>query len=111
MAYLREENEKLEVSYPLNQVWQAMPNAIEKLEWKIEESNQETHYLKVKTKGAFLSYPSTFKIELTALSDKTTKMSISAQTPTTTITSMADIGRTRERIDQFIVALAKLMGG
>lgn len=109
MAYLREENEKLEVSYPINKVWQAIPSTIDKLGWKISESNEEKHYLKIKTKGSFLSYPSYLKIELFVINDKTTRMSISAETPVTTITSMADVGRTRERLDEFIATLAKLM--
>lgn len=110
MAYLREEDEKLEVSYPLDQVWNTIPKAIDQLEWKIEEKNEQTHQLKIKTKGAFLSYSSTLKIQLTTINDKTTKMTILAETPVTTITSMTDIGRTRDRINQLIVTLAKLMG-
>jgi hypothetical protein len=109
MAYVREEKEDLEVSYPLDQLWIAIPKVIEKLEWKLQEKNEETHYFKVKTKGAFLSYASMLNIGLSVVNEKTTRMTIAAETPVTTITSMADMGRTRERINQLIVALAKLM--
>lgn len=109
MAYVREEKEELEVSYPLDQLWLAVPKIIEKLEWKFQEKNEATHYFKVKTKGAFLSYPSMLNINLSFVNEKTSRMTITAETPVTTITSMADTGRTRERINQFIVALAKLM--
>ena len=109
MAYLREEKENLEVSYPLNAVWEAIPKAIAKLEWKIQETNEDTHHLKVKTKGGFISYPSTLKIDLSAIDEKTTRMSIAVETPVTTITSVADYGRTRERTEQFVTTLAKLM--
>lgn len=109
MAYVREEKEKLEVSYPLNTIWETIPKAIAKLEWKIQETNEGTHHLKVKTKGAFMSYPSTLLIDLAAVDEKTTRMSIAAETPVTTITSVADFGRTRERIEQFVATLAKLM--
>ena len=51
MAYLREEKENLEVSYPLNAVWEAIPKAIAKIEWTIQETNEETHTVKIKTKG------------------------------------------------------------
>jgi hypothetical protein len=111
MAYSREEKENLEVSYPINAIWEAIPKAIAKLEWKIQETNEETHHLKVKTKGAFMSYPSTLKIDLAVVNEKTTRMIIAAETPVTTITSVADYGRTRERIDQFITTLAKLLSG
>jgi uncharacterized lipoprotein len=111
MAYSREEKENLEVSYPINAIWEAIPKAIAKLEWKIQETNEETHHLKVKTKGAFMSYPSTLKIDLAAVDEKTTRMSIVVETPVTTITSVADFGRTRERTEQFVTTLAKLMSG
>ncbi len=111
MAYSREEKENLEVSYPINAIWEAIPKAIAKLDWKIQETNEETHHLKVKTKGAFMSYPSTLKIDLAAVDEKTTRMSIVVETPVTTITSVADFGRTRERTEQFVTTLAKLMSG
>ena len=107
MAYLREQKEKIEVSYPLNVIWEAIPKVIEKLEWKIQETEEATHHLKVKTKGGFMAYASTMTIDLVAIDEKTTQMSLLAGTPVTTITSVVDYGRTRERIDQFITALAK----
>jgi hypothetical protein len=109
MAYLKEQEEKLEVSYPLNVLWKAIPKAIKKLDWKIEETDEIMHHLKIKTKGGFISYPSTIKIDLSIIDDKTTRMSVVAETPATTITSIADYGRTRERIDQLVTTLGKLM--
>lgn len=109
MAYLKEQKEKLEISYPLEAIWTAIPKAIEKLDWKIQETDETTHHLKVKTKGGFISYPSMLKIDLTSIDEKTTQMSLLAETPVTTITSVADYGRARERIEQFVTTLAKLM--
>ncbi len=109
MAYLREEKENLEVSYPLNVVWEAIPKAIAKIEWTIQETNEETHTLKIKTKGAFLSYPSKLTVNLSKVDEKTTRMSIAGETPVTTITSVADYGRTRERIEVLVATLSKLM--
>ena len=109
MAYTREDTENIEVSYSLSALWQAIPKAVAELEWTIEETDEIKHHFKVKTRGAFLSYGSTMQVDLTSITEKTTKMSISAETPVTTITSMADYGRTHERIDIFIATLAKLM--
>ncbi|HCW06837.1 MAG TPA: hypothetical protein DGG95_05675 [Cytophagales bacterium] len=109
MAYLREEKENLEVSYPIKILWDKIPKALEKLKWTTEEKEEAKFHLTVKTKGAFLSYSSTMMIDLIVVDKNTTKMSIAAETPVTTITSIADYGRTRERIDMFVTTLAKLM--
>jgi hypothetical protein len=109
MAYLKEQTENLEISYPLKAIWEAIPKVIEKLDWKIQEKDEATHRLIIKTKGGFISYPSTLKVELSVINEETTKMAVVAHTPVTTITSVADYGRSRERIDQFVVALGKLM--
>jgi hypothetical protein len=109
MAYSREETENIEVDHPLKQLWEAIPKAIEQLEWVIQESDQDKHHLTIKTKGAFMSYPSTMKVDLVTVDDETTRMLIAAETPVTTITSVADFGRTRERIERFVISLAKLM--
>jgi len=109
MAYLREENEVLEVSYPHEAVWEAIPKAVAKIEWTIQETNEETHTLTIKTKGAFLSYGSKLTVNLSKIDEKTTRMSVKGETPVTTITSVADYGRTRERIEVFVATLSKLM--
>jgi len=109
MAYAREESEKLEVSYPLAKLWEAIPKTIEILEWKILEKDELKHNLKIKTKGGFLSYASTMKVNLEVIDAENTKVTIAVETPVTTITSMADYGRSRERIDKFVVTLAKLL--
>jgi hypothetical protein len=111
MAYLKEQKEKVEVSYPLNAIWESIPKAVEKLDWKIQEIDEATHHLVVKTRGAFISYPSTLKIDLATIDEETTQMSVFAETPVTTITSIADYGRSSERIEKFVTTLAKLMSG
>jgi hypothetical protein len=109
MAYTREETENIEVDYAIEQIWENIPKAIAKLEWTIQESDKDAYPLTVKTKGAFMSYPSRMKIVLVSVDDKTTRMLIAGETPVTTITSVLDFGRTRERIERFVVALAQLM--
>ncbi len=56
-----------------------------------------------------MAYGSTLKIEVTSVDENTTRLSINAETPVTTITSIIDFGRTRDRIGQFIEILAKQM--
>jgi hypothetical protein len=109
MAYVREETEHVEVDYPIEQLWADIPKAITKLDWNIQESNKDNYYLTIKTKGAFMSYPSNMKIALNPINDKTTRMLIAGETPVTTITSVLDFGRTRQRIESFIITLAQLM--
>jgi carbon monoxide dehydrogenase subunit G len=109
MAYLRNENENLEVDSPLEKIWAVIPEVIKILEWQIEEKNDETHKAKVKTKGGFMAYSSTLDIEITSADENTTRLSINAETPVTTITSIIDFGRTRDRIGQFIEILSKQM--
>lgn len=109
MAYLRDENENLEVDYPLEKIWAAIPDVITILEWQIEEKDDTTHKAKVKTKGGFMAYSSILNIEVTSVDENTTRISIKAETPVTTITSIIDFGRTRDRIGQFIEILAKQM--
>ena len=109
MAYVREEKENLEVSYPLAQIWEAIPQAVAKLEWKIMETDEVAHRLKIKTKGGFISYGSILTVDLSVIDEKRTKMTLAAETPVTTITAIADYGRTRERTEQFVATLGKLM--
>ncbi len=111
MAYLRREKEIVEVDYPIRTVWESISKAISSLEWKTEEANTDTHKLVAKTKSGFMAYSSTFTIEATAVSEKTTRVTISAETPVTTITGIVDFGKTRERIDNFLLALTRQVKG
>ncbi len=107
MAYLRKEDENVEIDYSLDKVWAAVPKALASLEWAIEESDDTKHHIKAKTKGGFVSYPSVLIIDAVAVNKKTARCKVTAETPVTTITAIADFGRTRDRIDLFFEALAK----
>jgi len=107
MAYLRDEKEKLEIDYPIDKIWAAILNVVKTLEWAIQEQNDEAHRMKLKTKAGFLSYQTILLVEAVSVNEKTTQMAITAETPVTTITSMADFGRTRDRVEQFVRLLAK----
>jgi hypothetical protein len=107
MAYLRKESETVEIDYSLVKVWAAVPKALASLEWTVEETDGTAYHIKSKTKGGFMSYPSVLKIDGQAVDEKTARVEVTAETPVTTITSIADFGRTRDRIERFFEALAK----
>lgn len=107
MAYLRNEKETVEMDFPIDTVWTAIQKAIDSLEWTVEQNDDAKHFIKTKTKSAFMSYSSVLSIEALGVTENTTRVRITAETPTTTITGIIDFGRTRERIDIFMAALSK----
>jgi len=107
MAYVRNENEKFEIDYSLEEIWAAIPQVVKALDWTIEESDEETHRAKIKSSRGFLAYSTAIVIELKSEDEKKTRMSIIGETPVTTITSILDFGRTRDRVGLFIATLAK----
>jgi hypothetical protein len=109
MAYLRQEKESFEIDYPLSSIWEAIPKTIEALQWIIEEKDDKTHNAKIKTKGAFMSYSSIIYVNAVSIDEKKTRLTVAAETPVTTITSIADFGRTKDRVEAFIAALSTQM--
>jgi carbon monoxide dehydrogenase subunit G len=109
MAYAREEKQTFEIDYSLEKVWAAIPQAIETLDWTIEETDDQAHKAKIKSKPGFFAYSTILNVELKSVDEKTTKLTVNAETPVTTITSIADFGRTRDRLEQFVDTLAKEM--
>lgn len=107
MAYLRKEKETVETDCPLNKVWAAIPKALKSLNWTVEQINKKPLHIKAKTKASLMSYGSVFQIDAVPVDEKTTRVSVATETPATTITSIVDLGRARERIDLFFAALAK----
>jgi hypothetical protein len=107
VAYLRKEKETVEIAYSLGEVWTAIPKALAILEWTVEQLDDEAHHIKAKTKGAFMSYGSIISIDAEHVSAKICRVTVAAETPTTTITAIADFGRARERVQLFYGVLAK----
>lgn len=107
VAYLRKEKETIEMDYPLGKVWPAISKALASLEWTIEEANNEKYTIKARTKASFFAYASVLLISAAAVDEKTSRVTVTAETPVTTITAIVDFGRTRDRIEQFFRALAK----
>lgn len=107
MAYLRKENETVEMDYPLNKVWAAIPKALNSLKWTVEQTNRKALHIKARTKASLMSYSSVFHIDAVPVDEKTTRVLVATETPATTITAIVDLGRGKERIDLFFAALAR----
>jgi uncharacterized lipoprotein len=110
LAYLRKEKEALEISYSLDRVWAAVPKVLANFQWKVDELDNGQHHIKAKTQGGLLSWESVLLIDLEPLDKGKTKLMVVAETPVTTITSMVEFGRTRQRINMFLSALAEELG-
>jgi hypothetical protein len=107
VAYLRKEKETVEIDYPLTKIWEAIPKVLASLEWSIEEIDDTAHHVKAKTKAGFMSYSSVLIIDAVSVDKKTARVTVAAETPVTTITSLADFGRTHQRVALFFETLAK----
>jgi hypothetical protein len=107
MAYLRKEKQTVEIDYALSKVWSAIPEVLASLEWTVEQIDDSAHHAKVKTKAGFMSYSSKLTIDGIAVNDKTCRVTVEGETPVTTITAVADFGRTSDRIHLFFEMLAK----
>jgi hypothetical protein len=107
MAYLRKEKETVETDFSLEKIWTAIQKALTSLEWDIEQIDEEVHHIEAKTRKSLMSWGSRLLIDAVSVDEKTTRVSIAAETPTTTITSIVDFGQTRRRISLFFAELAK----
>jgi hypothetical protein len=107
VAYLRKEKETVEIDYSLGEVWTVIPEVLASLEWKIEQIDDSAHHAKVKTKAGFMSYASTLAIDGAPVDEKKCRITVQGETPVTTITAVADFGRTSDRIHLFFKTLAK----
>jgi hypothetical protein len=107
MAYLRKEEDKVELTYPLSKVWNAILKALKDLDWVIQNRDDENHQVKAKTAGSFMAMSSIIQIETVATDENTTRVKVSAETPVTTITAIVDFGQTRKRIELLYAELLK----
>lgn len=106
MAYLRKDKHLIESDYSFNEIWGKIPIVIEELGWKIENIDEKNQQIRASTIGGMLSYASLLIIKVWSTSNKKTRIKIASKTPVTTITSITDFGRIRERIDHFFQALS-----
>lgn len=106
MAYLRKEEDEIEVSYPLGKVWMAIPKVLDGLEWTTEEIDEVAHQIRAKTEAGRVSWGSVL-VEVSSLDENTTRVSVLAQTVVTTITAIIDFGKARRMINMFFGELLK----
>ncbi len=109
MAYLRQRVKELDIDYPLDSIWQALPKAAEEIDWDITERDEAAHRLTVKTSNTLTSYATTLKVELKSIDQNSTHLTIYGETPVTTITSTLEFGQTFDCTDDFVLALADVM--
>jgi hypothetical protein len=107
MAYLRKENETVEIDHSLSKVWMAVQKALTSLDWGIEQTDETTHHVKAKTKAGAMSWSSILLIDVVPVGENTTRVAVAAETPVTTITSIVDFAQGRRRINLFLTELAK----
>lgn len=103
---MRKETETIEISYSLDRVWKAVPKVLESFGWDIEKIDDTKHHVKVKTQGGLMSWASVLLIDAVPTDKDKAKLTVAAETPVTTITSMVEFGRTRQRIEAFLRELA-----
>lgn len=107
LAYLRKEKKTVEIAYSLNKVWTTIPKVLTSLEWNMEQIDDTTHHVKAKTKPGLMSWSSVILINAVSIGKKRARVSVSTETPVTTITAMIDFGGARQRIDLFFEELKK----
>ena len=107
MAYVRREADTLELAYPMDKVWAAIPKAITSLGWSVEHIDNAAHRVKAKTKTNLMGYGTTLLIDAAPVDKNITRISVGAETPVTTVTSLVNFGQTRQRIELFLLELHK----
>jgi hypothetical protein len=107
MAYLRKEEETVEIDHSLDKVWMTIQKVLKSLDWSVEQIDEAGHRVKAKTKAGPMSWGSVLLIDVVSMNENTTRVSVGAETPVTTITAIVDFGQGRRRIAQFFTELAK----
>jgi hypothetical protein len=87
VAFVRERKKEVDIDFTVEQIWNALPKAVDEFDWDIEEEDTINHILKIKTSKTLYSYGSTLRVELKPLNQKTTRMTVYGETPVATITS------------------------
>ena len=107
MAYLRKEEDTVEIDHSLSDVWTAIKNVLTSLDWSIEQVDEAEHRVKAKTKAGPMSWSSMLLIEVVPVNENTTRVSVAAETPVTTIVAIVDFAQGMRRIGLFFTELAK----
>jgi hypothetical protein len=106
MAYLREEKQTAEIDLTLDNAWTIIQKVLTSLRWNIEQIDNVKHHIRAKTESHFMSYSSILLIDAAFIDENKTEVTVIAETPGTTITTMFDFGRAgRTRINLFFMEL------
>jgi hypothetical protein len=106
---VRERTKEVDIDFPLDAIWEALPEVVDEFDWDIEEKDDIKHLLTIKTSNTLYSYGSILRVELKPLNPKSTHMTVYGETPVTTITSTLQFGQTIDVLDNFVLALADVM--
>ena len=101
----------MEIDQSLDKVWMAIQKVLTGLDWNIEQVDEVEHRVKAKTKAGLMSWGSMLLISVVAVDEKTTRVSVAAETPVTTITAIVDFAQGKRRIALFFTELAKQSAG
>jgi hypothetical protein len=107
MAYLRKEEETVEIDHSLSKVWMGIQKVLTSLDWNTEQIDEAAHRVKAKTKAGPMSWSSILLINVMPVNENTTRVSVAAETPVTMITAIIDFAQGKRRIGQFFTELAK----
>ena len=107
MAYLRKEEETVEIDYSLAKIWTGIQQVVTTLEWSTEQIDEKEHQIKAKTKAGSWSFSSILLINLIPVNENTTRVSVKSETPMTMIIGIIDFNQGKRRIAQFFEELAK----
>jgi hypothetical protein len=80
---------------------------LKSLDWSVEQIDEAGHRLKAKTKAGPMSWSSVFLIDVVPVNQNTTRVTVAAETPVTTITAIVDFGQGKRRIAHFLAELSK----
>ena len=105
VAYVRREQNMVELAYPLKKVWAVIPKALVSLGWNVELIDDSAHQVKAKTKTSLMAWGAVLLIDVAPINKSTTRVSVAAETAVNTITGLVDYGRTRQRIELFFQEL------
>ena len=109
MPTLQELKKEINIDFPLQQVWEAIPKAVDQLDWEIVKQNSFAYEFIIRTAQALVSYFLILEVELTALGQETTHIVIYGEIPVTTINSTQPVNLTDNEINHFVSALSETM--
>ena len=107
MAYLRKEEETVEIDHSLSRVWVAVQKVLKNLDWNVTQIDEAEYRVKAKTKAGPMSWSSVFLIDVVPVNKNTTRVTATAETPVTTITAIVDFGQGKRGIANFFKELSK----